>query len=186
MKKLCAVMMTLVMLMMLTGQADAAELGQVNLKNKATIKALKNGTMTIKGVKLGQSLSTAKKKWGKDYFEVASTYQHYDMTLTYETYGEDEYEEESTFEAYFHGQRGMKPAQYKLLYFDYSGSGAVLKYKDMLKYWGKPDFHYVTAGQEIFFYGQAALVYDDYDGQYLGYKYVAKNAIKSIKKTYLK
>lgn len=187
MKKLCATVMALVMLFVLTGHADAAELGQVNLKNKSTINAMKKGTMNFKEVKLGDSLSAAKKKWGKDYEGVASTYQHYDYTLTYGLYLENEYEEyDDSFVGYFSGKRGKKTSEYQLQYVEYYGTSTVLKYKDMLKYWGEPDFHYVSADEEFFFYGQTALIYDDSDGQYLGYKYVNKSSVKAMKKAFLK
>lgn len=42
------------------------------------------------------------------------------------------------------------------------------------------------AGEEVFFFGQVALVYDDNEGTFLGYKYTTKASVKAIKRVYLK
>lgn len=183
MKKLIAVLLTLLLLITFSSQVDAAAIGHINLKDKATIKAMKNGTMSFKGVKLGSTVKTAKKKWNNDYTPVKSSYQYYDYLFIYDIETDDDYD---TFEAYFNGKRGMKTTDFKMDWIKYYGSSSMLKYKDMKKYWGKPDFTYVTAGEEVFFFGQAALVYDDNDGAFLGYKYTTKASVKAIKRAYLK
>ncbi len=183
MKKVMAVLLALLMLVAWSSPADAAQLGQINLKNKTTIKAMKNGTMTFKGVKLGNTIKTAKKKWGTDYSGVRSQYQYYDYSLNFDMETDDDYD---TVEAYFTGQRGNKTADYKLKYIDYYGTSTMLKYKDMTKYWGKPDFKYVSANEEVYFFGQTGLVYDNDNGSFVGYKYVDKATVKAIKKAFSK
>lgn len=184
MKKLIVFLAVFVLTFVLVAQADAAELGQVNLKSKSTITAMKNGTMKFKGVKLGNTVGYAKTKWGKGYEGVTSLYKYYDYSMLFES--DDDSEDYDTVGAYFTGKRGMKISQYQLESFEYYGSSTTLKFKDMQKYWGKPAFHFVSAGEEHYVYGQTALVYDDLDGQFLGYKYLNKTVMKETKQAFSK
>ncbi|TDM06993.1 hypothetical protein [Macrococcus lamae] len=185
MKKLTAIIVMLMMLLALTLPAEAASKapGLPNLKSEKTITAMKKGTKTFNGVKLGDTVTTAKAKWGKPAYAYTSINKYYDYGLTYDIETDDDYD---THEIYFTGKRGVTKANYKLNYIEYSGSSLNFKYKDMLRYWKKADFTYISGETENYIYGQTILVYDENDGAFMGYKYADKATITAIKKAFSK
>ncbi|UTH14209.1 hypothetical protein [Macrococcus equipercicus] len=186
MKQLVSLLLVLLIAVPWTHHAEAARNipGQVNLKDKKVITALKSGKMTFRGVKLGDTVKTAQVKWGKPASSYRSVNQYYDYELDYELESDDYYD---LAETYFTGQRRQTYPQFKLRYINYNNESIRFSYKDMLKYWGKKaDFVYTSADTENYIYGQTILTYDSADGAFYGYQYADQATIKEIKRLYTK
>lgn len=156
MKKLISIFIMLLMMLLLTTDAQAALQKPTvpNLKSKTTVQAMKKGTYKLNGIKLGNTYGYVKKKWVKPSFKVSSLYQRYDFEYHYLT------ERGDNTILYFTGKRGQKPEQYRLRSISFAGIPQYFTVSDMNKYWGEGDLYYPQAGSINYIQGNTLLSFD--------------------------